>query len=106
MIFVPVRTSTLKPDVHLTFEVYVKIQDRYVLYIRKGDDLRLQRLENLKKQKVRQMFIPAEQETDYQNFLDFNISYTHFWAIYFSFSLMRFSKNLQHVTMYFSTIKY
>jgi HD-GYP domain-containing protein (c-di-GMP phosphodiesterase class II) len=70
MIFVPVRTSTLKPDVHLTFEVYVKIQDRYVLYIRKGDDLRLQRLENLKKQKVRQIFIPAEQETDYQNFLD------------------------------------
>ncbi len=70
MIFVPVRTSTLKPDVHLTFEVYVKIQDRYVLYIRKGDDLRIQRLDNLKKKKVRQMFIPAEQELDYQNFLD------------------------------------
>lgn len=70
MIFVPVRTSTLKPDVQLTFEVYVKIQDRYVLYIRKGDDLRAQRLDNLKKQKVRQLFIPAEQENDYQNFLD------------------------------------
>lgn len=70
MIFVPVRTSTLKADVQLTFEVYVKIQDRYVLYIRKGDDLRVQRLDNLKKQKVRQMFIPAEQEVDYQSFLD------------------------------------
>jgi HD-GYP domain-containing protein (c-di-GMP phosphodiesterase class II) len=70
MIFVPVRTSTLKPDVHLSFEVYVKIQDRYVLYIRKGDDLRSQRLDNLKKQKVRQLFIPAEQEIEYQNFLD------------------------------------
>lgn len=70
MIFMPVRTSTLRPDVHLTFEVYIKIQDRYVLYIRKGDDLRNQRLDNLKKNKIRQMFIPAEQELDYQNFLD------------------------------------
>lgn len=70
MIFVPIRTSTLKSDVQLTFEVYIKIQDRYVLYIRKGDDLRLQRFENLRKQKVRQLFIPAEQETEYQSFLD------------------------------------
>ena len=60
----------MRPEVKLTFEIYIKLLDRYVLYIKHGDDIRTDRLENLKKRKVRQLFIPAEHESDYQIFLD------------------------------------
>jgi HD-GYP domain-containing protein (c-di-GMP phosphodiesterase class II) len=70
MIFVPIRTMTLKPEVNLSFDVYVKILDKFVMYLKVGDALEQKRLENLKEKKVRQLFIPAEHEENYQSFLD------------------------------------
>ncbi|MDH4468700.1 MAG: HD domain-containing protein [Bacteriovoracaceae bacterium] len=70
MIFVPIRISTLKSEVPFVFDLYLKMKDKYVLYIKRGDDIRTVRLSKLKENKVRQMFIPEEQELEYQNYLD------------------------------------
>jgi len=70
MIFVPIRISTLKSEVPFVFDLYLKLKEKYILYIRKGDDIRSIRLSKLKDKKVRQMFIPEEQEIEYQNYLD------------------------------------
>lgn len=70
MIFVPIRTSTLRSNTELSFELFIKIEDRYVLYIKNGDPISKERFDNLKTKKVRQLFIPADQENIYQDFLD------------------------------------
>ena len=51
--FVPIQLSTLVGDVPLTFDVYIKVDDRCILYVRTGDDIETDRLKSLKKKKVR-----------------------------------------------------
>lgn len=70
MIVVPIRLSTLRCDVDLFFQIYVKVSDQYILYLKKGDSLTRKRFENLKINKVRQLFIEDADELKYQEFLD------------------------------------
>lgn len=68
--FVPIQLSTLVGDVPLTFDVYIKVDDRCILYVRTGDDIETDRLKSLKKKKVRKLFIAGSDEPKYQGFLD------------------------------------
>ncbi len=70
MDYVPIRLRTLVPNVPLTFDIYIKLSERYLLYVRSGDDIELQRLQRLQSKKVKQLFIPDDAETLYQKFLD------------------------------------
>lgn len=68
--YVPVRLSTLRTGVNLPFDLYIKVSQRYLLYIRNGDDFDSERYRGMKKKKVRRMFIPPEHEDQYQSFID------------------------------------
>ncbi|GEM_PF-399569 len=68
--FVPIQLSTLVGDLALMFDVYIKVDDRCLLYVRSGDEIETHRLKALKKKKVRKLFITGQDETKYQEFLD------------------------------------
>lgn len=73
MEFVPIRVSTLRGDQKVDFDAFVKINEKHVLYIRKGDSFEGERLTRLKAKKLKKMFIPAEEEDLYRTYLSRNI---------------------------------
>ena len=76
MNYVPVRISTLKSHLPLKFNVYVKLPSKYLLYVKNGDEIEKDRIQNLKKKKVRKLFITESDEQNYQEFLDECLSQT------------------------------
>lgn len=73
MDFVPIRLSTLRHKVNFEFNIYLKLKAKYIKYVHSGDDIEKERLKQLKKNKVRQLFIEDSDEEKYQNFLDFSL---------------------------------
>lgn len=74
MSYVPIRLSTIKPEKGLDFNVYLKLNTKFLLYIRTGDGLDRDRYKKLKDKKVRQLFIESDDEERYQAFLDSALS--------------------------------
>lgn len=70
MSYIPIRLRTLYPNTPLFFDAYIQVGDKYLLYIRNGDDISQDRIDNLKKKRVRRLFINSEHEEKYQEFLD------------------------------------
>lgn len=75
MDYVPVRLKTLRADVDLPFNVYIKLdfkdqESRYLKYVHEGDPLDSDRIGRLKAKKLKKMFIQSDQENNYQGFLD------------------------------------
>lgn len=73
MSFVPIRVSTLRGDQKIEFDAYVRINDKQILYLRKGDSFEGQRLKRLKEKKLKKMYIMANDEDSYRNYLSRNI---------------------------------
>jgi putative nucleotidyltransferase with HDIG domain len=73
MDYVSIRVSTLRGDQKIDFNAYVKINDKMVLYLRRGDSFEGERLKRLKDKKLRKMFILTEEEATYRNYLKSNI---------------------------------
>lgn len=71
--YVPIRISTLRGDQPIGFDTYIKINDKHILYLRKGDSFEGERLKRLKDKKLLQMFILPEAEDNYRNYLTRNI---------------------------------
>lgn len=72
-VYVPIRVSTLRGDQDIGFDTYVKVNDKFILYLRKGDSFEGERLQRLKEKKLRQMFILPEDEHNYRSYLTRNI---------------------------------
>lgn len=70
MNFLPVRIATLKGKSNLTFNLFIKVSVRYLLYVREGDDLAQERERRLKNFNVKKLFISDDEEVKYQAFLD------------------------------------
>lgn len=70
MEFLPIRIKTLRPNFPVAFDLYIKIGQRYVHYIRDSDPMEADRLNGLKKKGVRKLFIKEESETSYLDYLD------------------------------------
>lgn len=70
---VSIRVSTLRGDQKINFDVYVKINDKFVLYLRRGDSFEGLRLKRLKEKKLKKMFIQNSDEINYRSYLKFNI---------------------------------
>ncbi len=68
--FIPIGAKTIIPNVELLFDIYIKIQDRYIHYIHSGDDINDVRLQKLQDRNLKQFFILADDEVKYQAFLD------------------------------------
>ncbi|MDR3606921.1 MAG: HD domain-containing protein [Oligoflexia bacterium] len=70
MIFIPVRINTLRPGHAVNFDVFIKIGERYIHYIRKTDPFDGDRIKSLKTKGVSKLYIPREGEVDYLKYLD------------------------------------
>ncbi len=73
MSYSSIRVSTLRGDQHIDFDIYVKINDKHILYLRQGDSFEGDRLKRLKEKKLKKMFILADHEARYRNYLQSNI---------------------------------
>lgn len=73
MDYVSIRVSTLRGDQPIDFDAYVKINEKYILYLRKGDSFEGARLKRLKEKKLKKMFIAQDVEESYRNYLKKNI---------------------------------
>ena len=72
--YVPIRVSTLRGDQQITFDVYVKVAGKYILYCREGDSFEGERLERLISKKLKKMYIRPEQASLYDAYIKENIS--------------------------------
>ncbi|MBX3040515.1 MAG: HD domain-containing protein [Bdellovibrionaceae bacterium] len=74
MSHLPIRVNTLRGDQKIDFDVYIKIADKMILYVRKGDSFEGPRLARLKEKKLKKMFIMPEEESLYRSYVQRNIS--------------------------------
>lgn len=70
MSYVSVRTSTLRPDAELKFDVYVLFRETYLKYRGNSQTFEAAILEKFKTKKVKKVFIPEAQEPQYLSYLD------------------------------------
>ncbi|NUN05667.1 MAG: HDIG domain-containing protein [Bdellovibrio sp.] len=73
MDYVSIRVSTLRGDQKIDFNAYIKINEKMVLYLRRGDSFEGDRLKRLKDKKLRKMYILNDEETTYRTYLQKNI---------------------------------
>jgi len=73
MDYVPIRVSTLRGEQKIDFNAFLKINEKYILYLRRGDSFEGARLGRLKEKKLRKMFIISEDESNYRGYLSRNI---------------------------------
>lgn len=73
MSYISIRVSTLRGDQKIDFNAYIKINDKMVLYLRRGDSFEGDRLKRLKEKKLRKMFIMADDENSYLGYMQRNI---------------------------------
>ncbi|KYG65410.1 hypothetical protein AZI87_12775 [Bdellovibrio bacteriovorus] len=73
MDYVSIRVSTLRGDQKIDFNAYVKINDKMILYLRRGDSFEGERLQRLKDKKLRKMYILTDEENTYRSYLQKNI---------------------------------
>ncbi len=74
MEYLPIRVSTLRGDQKINFDAYIMINDKQILYLRRGDSFEGTRLVRLKEKKVRKMYIPQTDEKNYRAYIDTNLS--------------------------------
>lgn len=69
-----VRPSALRSDQPLTFDLYVRLGSRHILYLRKTDRMDAARLQKIKDKKVDKLFIPLDQKPLFEGYMKQNIS--------------------------------
>jgi putative nucleotidyltransferase with HDIG domain len=64
-----IRTTTLRPEVALGFDVYLLISGKHLLYVKRTDYLERARLDKLRDKNVRQVFIEEADKNAYETYL-------------------------------------
>lgn len=70
---VSIRVNTLRGDQKTDFDLYLKIDGRMVLYVHSGDSFSGTRLQNLKRKKLKKMYIRPEHEAMYRAYVQRNL---------------------------------
>jgi putative nucleotidyltransferase with HDIG domain len=73
MDYVPIRVSTLRGDQKIEFDTFIKINEKFILYLRRGDSFEGTRLDRLRGKKLKKMFINPSDEQSYRKYLTKNI---------------------------------
>ena len=73
MNYVPIRVSTLRGDQKISFDVFIRINDKYIHYLKQGDSFEGVRLSRLREKKLKKMFIVPDHENQYRSYLMQNI---------------------------------
>lgn len=71
--YVSIRVSTLRGDQKIDFDAYLKIDEKWILYLRQGDSFEGTRLDRLKAKKLKKMYIATDDETKYRDYMQKNI---------------------------------
>jgi HD-GYP domain-containing protein (c-di-GMP phosphodiesterase class II) len=71
--FTPIRVATLRGDLKIPFDVYIKIAGKFIHYCRRGSSFEGSRLDRLKSKKLKKMFIRPEDEIPYRQYLEASI---------------------------------
>jgi HD-GYP domain-containing protein (c-di-GMP phosphodiesterase class II) len=71
--FTPIRVATLRGDFKIPFDVYVRVAGKHILYCRQGSSFEGVRLERLKAKKLKKMYVRAEDEIPYKQYLEQSI---------------------------------
>lgn len=71
--FLPVRVSTLRGDIKIPFDIYVRVAGKYIHYCRAGESFEGLRLARLKAKKLKKMFIRPEDQIPYEQYLEQSI---------------------------------
>ena len=66
----PIRVSTLRGDLKIPFDVYLRIAGKFIHYCRAGDSFEGKRLEKLREKKLKTLFIRPEDEIPYAQYLE------------------------------------
>lgn len=64
---------TLRGDLKIPFDVYVRVAGKYIHYCRAGESFEGKRLERLKAKKLKKMYVRADDEIPYAQYLEANI---------------------------------
>lgn len=70
MKYIPVRLNTLRPDQPITFDLYLRIDGKFVHYIRHKDPMEKERIEKLNSKGLKKVFIQEADEKKYHEYLD------------------------------------
>ncbi len=73
MSHISIRVSTLRGAQKIDFDVFLKINDKMVLYLRRGDSFEGLRLKRLKEKKLKNLHILVDDEANYLKYLKTNI---------------------------------
>jgi putative nucleotidyltransferase with HDIG domain len=71
--YVSIRVSTLRGDQKIGFDAYLKIDEKWILYLRQGDSFEGGRLDRLKTKKLKKMYILTSDEERYRDYMQKNI---------------------------------
>lgn len=71
--YVSIRVSTLRGDQKIDFDAYLKIDEKWILYLRQGDSFEGTRLDRLKAKKLKKMYIATDDEIKYRDYMQKNI---------------------------------
>lgn len=66
---IPIRVSSLKGYLTLTFDIFLKVAGKYILYVRAGESLDEKRASRLYEKKIQRVFIRNENLPRYQDYL-------------------------------------
>lgn len=70
MAYTPLRISTVKPGLDISFELFIHFKGQYLRYSERGHKLEEEKYKKLRKQKIAKFFIDESDELNYQKFLD------------------------------------
>lgn len=71
--FISVRVSTLRGDLKIGFDAYLKVAGKFILYCRQGDSFEGDRLSRLKTKKLKKMYIRLDEEDLYRQYMSQSI---------------------------------
>lgn len=73
MDYVSIRTTTIRGDQKISFNAFMKLDGKMVLYLRKGDSFEGERLNRLIDKKLKKMYILNDEEPFYLDYLKSNL---------------------------------
>ncbi len=74
MDYLPIRTNTLRGDQKISFDVYIKIDQKMILYLRQGENFVGERLTRLRSKNLKKMFILKDKENSYRDYIETNLN--------------------------------
>ncbi|MCB0408249.1 MAG: HD family phosphohydrolase, partial [Bdellovibrionales bacterium] len=64
--YLKIRLNSLHPSVPVPFDIFIKINDRYIHYLRTGDSLGAEKIESFEKKAPDSFFIYASEYDNYK----------------------------------------